>query len=143
MIQFCSSHRFPSADRDPIGDATARLLFESALAVPRRPETVVVLLDHDRCGRSIINVDRTDEPDAVFDVAELSIAMADGSPAIGGALIASVRPAGGDDLDDVERWLELDERFAIAGIELVEWYVYGRSVSRPRVLLGEPERWVA
>jgi hypothetical protein len=143
MTHFCSSHRFPYADRDPIDDATARLLFESALAFPRRPETVVVLLDHDRHGRSVINVDRTENPDAVFDVAELCIALADGSPAVGGALIASVRPAGGDDLDDVERWLELDERFAMVGIELVEWYIYGRSVSRPRVLFGEPERWVA
>ena len=59
-------------------------------------------LDHDRRGRSILNVDRTDHPDAVLDVAELSIALADGSPAVSGALIASVRPAGGDKLDDVE-----------------------------------------
>ena len=143
MTHFCSSHRFPHADRDPIDDSTARLLFESTLAIPRRPETVVVLLDHDRRGRSILNVDRTDHPDAVLEVAELSIALCDGSPAVSGALIASVRPAGGDELDDVERWLELDERFAMAGIELIEWYVYGRSVSRPRVLIGEPQRWVA
>ena len=102
MTHFCSSHRFPHADRDPIDDSTARLLFESTLAIPRRPETVVVLLDHDRRGRSILNVDRTDHPDAVLDVAELSIALADGSPAVSGALIASVRPAGGDKLDDVE-----------------------------------------
>lgn len=143
MTHFCSSHRFPHADRDPIDDAAARLLFESALAFPRRSETVVVLLDHDRRGRTIINVDGTDGADAVLDVAEMIIVMADGSPEIGAALIASVRPAGGDDLDDVERWLELDNCFAMAGIELVEWYVYGRSVSRPRVLFGEPERWVA
>jgi hypothetical protein len=143
MTHFCSSHRFPTAHRDPIDDATARLLFESTLAIPRRPETVVVLLGHDRRGHSILNVDHTDHSDAVLDVAELSIALADGSPAVGGALIASVRPTGGDELDDVERWLDLDERFAMAGIELVEWYVYGRSVSRPRVLIGEPERWVA
>lgn len=143
MTHFCSSHRFPYADRDPIDDATARLLFESALAIPRRPETVVVLLDHERRGRSIINVDGTGDPDAVLDVAELSIRMAAGLRAVGGALVASVRPAGADDLDDVERWLELDERFAVAGIELVEWYIYGRAVSKPRVLLGEPERWVA
>ena len=94
MTHFCSSHRFPHADRDPIDDSTARLLFESTLAIPRRPETVVVLLDHDRRGRSILNVDCTDHPDAVLDVAELNIALADGSPAVSGALIASVRPAG-------------------------------------------------
>ena len=134
MTHFCSSHRFPYAGRHPIDDAAARLLFESTLAVPRRPETVAVLLDHERCGRSIINVDRTDDPDAVFEVAELCIAMANGSPEIGGVLIASVRPAGVTSSTtstistDVERWLELDQWFALAGIELVEWYVYGRSV---------------
>ncbi len=143
MTHFCSSHRFPHADGSPIDDASARLLFESALAVPRRAETVVVLLDHDRRGRAILNVDGTDHPDAVLDVAELAIALANRSPTIGGVLIASVRPAGGDGLDDVERWLDLDEQFAIAGLELVEWYVYGRAVSRPRALFGEPERWVA
>ena len=143
MTHFCNSHRFPHGDGDPIDDPAARLLFAATLAVPRRAETVVVLLDDDRRGRSIINVDGTSDPDAVLDVAELAIALADRSPLVGAAVIASVRPAGGDDLDDVERWLELDERFAMAGIELVEWYVYGRSVSRPRVLFGEPERWAA
>lgn len=143
MTHFCSSHRFPHADGEPIDDAAARLLIESVLAVPRRTETVVVLLDHHRRGRTILNVDRTDRPDAVLGVAEWSIELAGRSPGIGGAIIASVRPVGGDDLDDVERWLELDAQFALAGIELVEWYVYGRSVSRPRVLVGEPERWVA
>lgn len=143
MTHFCNAHRFPFADGPPIDDAAARLLFASALDVPRRPETVVVLLDHDRRGRTILNVDGTTHPDAVYDVAECCIDLAARSPLIGGAIIASVRPGGGGDLDDVERWLDLDERFALAGVELVEWYVYGRSVSRPRALIGEPDRWVA
>jgi hypothetical protein len=143
MTHFRSSHHFPSAAHDAIDDTTALLLFDAALADPRRCETIVVLLDHDRCGRSIVNVDGTGDADAVLDVAELAIAIAGGSSDIGAVIVASVRPGGSDQLDDVERWIELDERFALAGIELVEWYVYGRTVSLPRELVGEPERWVA
>jgi hypothetical protein len=143
MTHFSSAHRFPFAGGPPIDDAAARSLFASTLAVPRRPETVVVLLDHDRRGRTILNVAGTTHPDAVLDVAECCIELVARSPLIGGAIIATVRPSGGDVLDDVERWLDLDERFALVGVELVEWYVYGRAVSRPRVLLGEPDRWVA
>ena len=64
-----------------------------------------------------------------------------GMPDIGAAVIGSVRPHGCTDLDDVERWLDIDEQLAGAGLELIEWYVFGRAVSLPRVLLGEPTRW--
>ena len=51
---------------------------------------------------------------------------------------------GGADLDDVERWLELDGIVSDAGIELVEWFVVGiGGVACPRELVGEPERWAA
>ncbi len=142
MTHFCTTHRVPFADREPVDEAAARLLLDCVLADPQRPETVVVLLDHQRRGRSILNIDGTDHPDAVLAVAEWSIDRAGRSPGVGGAIVASVRPHGGDDLDDVERWLDLDERFAQAGIELIEWYVFGRSVSRPRTLIGEPDRWM-
>jgi hypothetical protein len=141
MTHFCKTHRVPFADREPFDEAAARRLFECVLAVQQRPETVVILLDQHRRGRSIFNVDGTDHPDAVLAVAEWSIDLAGRSPGVGGAIVASVRPHGGDDLDDVERWLDLDERFERAGIELIEWYVVGRSVSRPRTLIGEPDRW--
>lgn len=145
MTHFCTTHRVPFADRERFDEAATRRLFDCVLAVPQRPETVVVLLDHDRRGRSILNVDGTDHPDAVLAVAEWSIDLAGRSPGVGGAIVASVRPHGADELDDLsdlERWLDLDERFARADIELIEWYVVGRAVSRPRTLVGEPDRWV-
>lgn len=143
MNHFCSSHRFPSAGVDVIDDAAARLLLGAARAVPPRCETIVVLLDHDRCGHSIISVDGTCDADAIIDVAELVLTVAATSAGIGAVILGSVRPAGTDDLDDVERWLELDQCFSSAGIDLVEWYVFGATLSRPRVLVGEPDRWAA
>lgn len=137
------SHRFPTAGIDPIDDAAARLLFDAMRSVPARYETIVVLLDPERRGHSIITVDGTYDGDAVFEVAELAAAVADRCADIGAVVIASVRPGGSDELDDIERWLELDHRFAGATVELVEWYVYGRAVLRPRQLVGAPDRWAA
>ena len=141
MTSFCQTHRFPRAGSDPIDDAGAQLVIESMLALPARAETIVVLLDHERRGVSIIDVDGTHERDAVHDVAELVAQLALRMPEVGAVVIASVRPGGSDDLDDVDRWLDLDERLALAGVELVEWFVYGRSLCRPRVLLGDASRW--
>jgi len=141
MLNFCGSHRLPRARVDTVDDAGARLLIDSFMARPRRSETIVLLLDHARRGVQVINVTDTHEPDAVHDVVDLAIAKSAGLADIGGVVLASVRPDGRTDLDDVERWLDLDEQLAGAGLELIEWYVFGRSVSLPRVLLGEPTRW--
>jgi len=135
--------RFPIAGHDVLDDATALQLLGAVIGDPPRCETVLVLLDADRRGRSIINVEATCDPDAVLDVGDLVVTVAASATDIDGAIMASVRPGGTGDLDDIERWLELDQRLDSAGIELVEWYVFGRSVSRPRELVGEPPRWVA
>lgn len=137
------SHRFPVAGYDVLDDTMTRRLLDAVVALPPRCETLLILLDHDRRGRTIVNVDGTCEPDAVFDVAELAVAVARGLPEVDGVILASVRPTGGDELDDIERWLELDQICTDAGVELVEWYVYGSTVSRPRELVGEPDRWAA
>jgi len=143
MTNFCTAHRFPRAHIDPIDDLGARLLIDSMLDAPPSAETLVVLLDAEWRGLSIIHVSDTVEPDAVFDVAELVVALAGRDAEVAGVILASVRPVGSDQLDDVERWLDLDERLSIAGLELIEWYVHGRSVSLPRAVLGEPARWEA
>jgi hypothetical protein len=143
VSDFCDSHRFPRARVDPLDDDAARLIIGATIASPRRPETVVVLLDHQRCGVAIVNVANTPDPDAIHDVASICVAAADRHPTIGGVVLATVRPDGGDELDDVERWLDLDVQLADVGVELVEWYIYGRSISRPRVLVGEATRWAA
>lgn len=143
MIDFCNAHRFPRAHIDPIDDMGARVLIDSLLGLPPRGETLVILLDAERRGLSIVHVSDTREPEDVYDVTEFVVGLAAREPEVAGVILASVRPAGTDDVGDVERWLDLDERFTLAGLEVVEWYVYGRSVSLPRVLLGEPSRWAA
>ena len=123
--------------------ATALELIGSVTSDPVVHETLVVLLDAEHRGHKIVNVDRTVEHDSVLGVADLVTEMAYGAEDIGAVIIASIRPDGSDELDDVDRWLTIDEQLAMVGIELVEWFVIGRSVSCPRSLLGDVSRWAA
>jgi hypothetical protein len=59
-------------------------------------------------------------------------------------IVASSRPDGDVEPDDVHRWLEAGDLCRSGGIELIEWFVLGRSGPKcPRELFGEPERWAA
>ena len=139
-MNFCDSHRLPRARVDVIDDATVRSLITSVLACPCEPEIVIVLLDDERRGFSIVDVVGADHPDAIRDVAELVVYAATPSgPA--SVVLASIRPGEEVDLDDVERWIDIDDRLASAGVELLEWYVFGRDITLPREILGEPSRW--
>ena len=141
MSSFCPAHQFPRAHIDPIDDDRAQLIIASVIDLPLRPEIVAIVVDHQRRGVAIINVDAVLGSDGVHAVVEMVIELGRQQPATGGLILASVRPGGGDELDDVERWLDLDHDLSAAGIELLEWYVIGTSISRPRALLGEPARW--
>jgi hypothetical protein len=142
MSDFCTAHRLPRAQLDPIGNDEAQALLVEVFSVPLRHETVALVLDHEHCGISILAVDDTVDPDSVLSVADAVAHAALHDPSIGAVVLASVRPGGGDELDDVERWHDLDMTFGDVGVELLEWYVVGDFISRPRVLLGEPDRWL-
>ncbi len=69
-----------------------------------------------------------------------------------GVIIASVRTpstvdshdlATPDDVEDadIDRWFEMSHLAEQAGIELVEWFVVGRSITCPRDLIGAAPRW--
>ena len=139
-MNFCGSHRLPRAYVDPIDDSGARALFMSVLSIPPQPESVILLLDAERCGSTMVNMAGTRHDDDIYDVAEIAAAtaVACGCEAV---VLASVRPGRPEDLSDAERWLDIDERFADVGVELVEWYVFGRGVTSPRELIGEAARW--
>ncbi len=150
--------RLPRAGVDSIDDATTALsTIGLALHRPLRHETIVLVLDETRRGRTIVVVSDTHQPDAVVEVVEC-ITQGEGSEHVGAIVVASVRPAGAivssaehgssraecpdiDDLSDIDRWLEMSEIASLAGIELLEWFVIGRSVSCPRDHLGEAPRW--
>lgn len=141
------SARLPRAGIDPIADPTTALGLLSVAACPTRHETILVLLDVTRRGLGLVVVSDTSDPDAVVDVAArvLDPAVHDGR--VAAVIVASVRPGRHHlDLDDADRWLELDHVTSREGAELVEWFVLGSSVlgsevSCPRELLNAPPRW--
>ena len=151
MSSFCSTHRAPRAAVDPIDSPRSALaLVDLALRRPLAHETVAIVLDEDRRGRTIVVVDGTRQADSILDVVERvaeSIA-ATGRP--GSIVVASARPGGGPEPGDDDRWLEASDIADDLGVELVEWFVIGGDVPSvranatcPRDLLGEPPRWGA
>lgn len=138
-----SAHRVPRAGLDPITDAeTALAVIRLAADRPLQPETIVVTLDHRRCGVHLAVVTRTNSDDDVIDIAERLLEGIEPIDDIDAIIVASVRPdSEGAQLHDADRWLQLDEVAESFGVELVEWFVLGRSVSCPRELTGDPPRW--
>ena len=137
-------HRFPRARIDPITDpGTALMLLRRMQAIPRRHETLVVLLDDAHRGFSIVTIDNTPRPDQAIDAVECfarpEIVRKNGLSAL---IIASDRtPDGSPDPTDTDRWFEMCEIAERVGVELVEWFLFCREVSCPRDLVGAPPRW--
>ena len=145
MSRFCGAHRFlPRAGVDPIDDAVAALAV-IRLAVHRPPtdETIVLVLDSDHRGRTVVVVDGTEEPDAVLEVVE-HVAGSIAANGDGGALVvASVRPGGHPLDEDEDRWVEASDLAEALGVELIEWFVLDGSGGTwsPRDLIADPPRW--
>jgi phosphoribosylpyrophosphate synthetase len=122
---------------------------DSALAVigtsihqPQRAEVIVLLLDVDLRGRTVVIVDGTESPDAVIEVVELLAESAAEAERPVSFVVAAVRPGYGPLPGDADRWLELSEIAETHGCELVEWFVLSDEVAWcPRDLLAEPPRW--
>lgn len=147
MSQFCGVHRAPRAGIDPIDSQAAALaVIKLAIHLPLTAETIALVLDADHRGRTVVVVDRTEEPDSVLEVIErLGDAIAT-SGRDGALVLASVRPGGRPLNDDGDRWLEASELAEELGVELVEWFVVTDDIGRtnawcPRDLLGESPRW--
>ena len=145
MSRFCGAHRtFPRAGVDPIDDAvTALSVIRLAVHRPPIAETVALVLDSERRGRTVVVVDGTDEPDAVLDVVE-HLAESIAETGDGGALvIATVRPGGHPLEADEDRWLEASDLAEALGVELLEWFVLDGNGGTwsPRDLIAEPPRW--
>lgn len=139
--------RLPRAGLDPIDEpATALSTIASTIHRPLRFETILLLLDEARCGRTIVTVTGTVDGDSAIEIVEF-VTQGVGCEHLGALVMASVRPAadadvdGDDDDGDVDRWLEMSEIASLAGVELLEWFVIGRAISCPRDRLGEPPRW--
>ena len=143
MSRFCAAHRLPRAGVDPIDDAVAALaVIRVAVHQPPIHETVALVLDGDRTGRTVVVVDGTEHPDSVLDVVE-HVAGSIASSGDGALVVATVRPNGAPVAGDEDRWLEASDLADDVGIELVEWFVLDGEGTTwcPRDLLGEPPRW--
>jgi hypothetical protein len=103
-----------------------------------------MLLDDRRRGCSVMVVTGTIDPDALFDVVAICVEATRRDPDISAVVLASSRPDGDARPDDVHRWLEASDQCRAGGLELVEWFVLGRSGAQsPRESFGEPDRWAA
>jgi hypothetical protein len=134
-------HPVPRGGIDPIQSADDALAV-LALAAPYGHDTIVIALDDERRGSSVVIVSDTVERDALFDVIDIFARAAVSEPTIQALIVASSRPDDDIDVDDVHRWLEASDLCRAGGLELIEWFVLGRSGPRcPRELFGEPARW--
>jgi len=148
MSNFCA-HRVPRASIDPIDTPRAALaVVDLAMQHPPRAETIALVLDDDRRGRTIVVVDGIHEPDAVLDVVERVASSIAVTGRTGKIVLASVRPGGGPLADDDGRWIEASELADDYGVDLIEWFVIGgdrptvgANATCPRDLLGEVPRW--
>lgn len=140
-MEHTAVRRLPRAGIDTIDHPdTALATIAMAIARPLRSETILLLLDEARRGRAIVVVSGTTEPDQVIEVIEC-ITQGEGCEHIGAIVVASVRPHGDEHPGDVDRWLEMSDIASLAGVELLEWFVIGRTINCPRDRLGEAPRW--
>jgi len=139
-----SARRVPAARVDPIdSDDDALAVTAIALSRPLVAQTLVILLDGERRGLTILCVNDTADPDAMFEVLDRCILSPD-LEEFAALILVTVRPGGSVDPEDVDRWLEASDECALFGLELLEWFVVGDDeVICPRDLIGEPPRWGA
>jgi hypothetical protein len=135
-------HPVPRGGIDPIRSADDALAV-LALGAPYGHDTIVILLDGERRGSSIMVVKDTVDHDALFGVIDACVAAGAAQDApVAAMIVASSRPDGDVEPTDVHRWLEAGDQCRSGGIELIEWFVLGRSGPQcPRELFGDPERW--
>jgi hypothetical protein len=140
-MEHSAVRRLPRAGIDSIDHPdTALAAIAMAITRPIRSETILLLLDEARCGRAIVIVSGTTDPDQVIEVVEC-ITQGEGCEHLGAIVVASARPHGDEHPGDVDRWLEMSDIASLAGVELLEWFVIGRTISCPRDRLGEAPRW--
>lgn len=110
--------------------------------MPRRHETILVLLDDEHRGISIVTVDNTAVADQVLEAVECFTRPELVGQGLGALLVATDRtPTGGLEPGDADRWFEMCDLAERVGVELLEWFVFGRTISCPRDLVGAPPRW--
>lgn len=138
--------RMPRAHLDPIVSVEDALaVFTMQMSDPADDETLVMLLDDQQCGSTLITVTGTHSVRQLLEVAEAMSIVATSMPHISAIVLASVRQQGHtSDLTDPSVWVQLDEIVEEYGLVLIDWLITGPwGVMLPRALLGERSRWPA
>jgi hypothetical protein len=116
----------------------------AGLATLERAQVLALMLDGDHTGTTCLAVDDVPTPDGVLRVGALLAELAAHDIGLAAVALASVRPGGGTELADIDRWEVLSARLGAAGVTLLEWFVLGE---HPAVGVGElagaPWRWRA
>jgi hypothetical protein len=105
-------------------DDALRVVF-TALDEPRRPETIVLLLDDDHRGSVVLLVSDVGEPSEVRQLVALLVEVARTSPTLRAVVLATSRPGGGvmPAGDDEQAFATMRHDLAEAGVELVDWFL--------------------
>ena len=144
MFDIAPMRSIPRAHRDPLRTShDALLLIMLLLDADGEDETLVLVLDEQRCGIAVIRVTGTSDPDALLGVVDHVTEAGRAAPNAAGLILVTTRANGAISVDDLWRWHEADETCADADLELVEWFVVSTEVSCPRELCGVATRWVA
>jgi hypothetical protein len=139
----CSYGRIPRAHVDPIGSAAdAMRVFSVQMERPMRYETLVMFLDADSRGISLVTITDTTDAAQVLGVVEAMAMTAAQLPQIEGFVVVSVRPGGCLLPGDGERWLRSVDIADDNGSRLIDWLIVGRDGTiSPREAGGLASRW--
>jgi len=135
--------RAPRARIDPIFSAAdAMAVFALQMSRPLRHETLVMFLDAERHGSTLVTVSDTTDPFCIVDVAEAMALSAAENVEVDALVIASIRPGGTLLAGDDDLWLEAADVVDACGLVLIDWLIVGRNGTQsPREQLGMPSRW--
>ncbi len=133
----------PRAHRDPITNPHDALLLVLFLLDPSPDGTAMIItVDDTMRGLGVLSVTGVSGPQQVLSVIDYIAEASYAHPDVSGLLVASTHPtSSGLGVADLEAWHDADLTCRDAGLELVEWFVVGSSVSCPRELGGIPARW--
>jgi hypothetical protein len=97
----------------------------AALAEPRRPETIVLLLDARHRGSVVLVCADASRPSQVLQLAALLLEVAAATPPLRAVVLATARPGAGivPSADDEDAFATMRDELAEADIELLDWFL--------------------
>ena len=121
------SDRIPRPWLDPICSAADALrVFSLQISKPLCSEVLVMFLDDDGFGGTLVTISGASDPTSLVEIAETMATCAAMHPEIAGIVFATVRPGGGPLIDDDEIWTEVELALDDFDLVLIDWFVIGR-----------------